>query len=131
MVGDDEKRDAAAEEVGDRRGEPGSQGGRIFKSPANRNGVVVLFEWDAEEEPREFVETIILAKRGERAHIYSYETHFLEHVEDLDARVAASIRLTKRFEPDPSGAAVQATWHVSPVDSGSWQAGNADERPTQ
>lgn len=67
------------------RAESGSQGGRLFKSPANPNEVVVLFEWESEEKAREFMEDVIPAKRSEGARIHSYEMHFLEHGEDLDA----------------------------------------------
>lgn len=85
VVGDYEKWKEIVEELGALRAEHGSRGGRIFKSPANQNEVVVLFEWDSEAEAREFMEEVVPAKRWERARIYSYEMHFLEHVEDLDA----------------------------------------------
>ena len=85
VVGDYEKWKALVEELTDRRAESGSRGGRLFRSPANLNEVVVLFEWESEEKAREFMEEVIPAKRWESAHVYSYEMHFLEHVEDLDA----------------------------------------------
>ncbi|WP_306060401.1 antibiotic biosynthesis monooxygenase [Natronococcus wangiae] len=85
VVGDYEEWKTIVEELADRRAESGSQGGQLFKSPANPNEIVVLFEWESEEKAREFMEEVIPAKQWDRARIHSYEIHFLEHVEDLDA----------------------------------------------
>lgn len=85
VVGDYDEWKAIIEDLADRRAEIGSKGGRLFRSPANPNEVVVLFEWDSEETAREFMEDVTPARRWEEARIHSYELHFLEHVEDLDA----------------------------------------------
>ena len=85
VVGDYEKWKAVVEELTDLRAEYGSQGGRLFRSPVNQNEILILFEWNSEEEAREFMEEIIPAKRWEAARIYSYEMQFLEPVEDLEA----------------------------------------------
>jgi heme-degrading monooxygenase HmoA len=85
VVGDYKKWKAVVEELEDLRAEHGSQGGRVFRSPANQNEVVVLFKWNSEEEARKFMDEVIPAKQWDSARIYSYEMQFLEHVEDLDA----------------------------------------------
>lgn len=83
-VDDYEEWKAIVEELADQRAESGSQGGHLFRSPANPNEVVILFEWESEEKAREFLEEVIPAKQWKSAGIYSYELHFLEHIEDLD-----------------------------------------------
>lgn len=85
VVGDYEEWKAIVEDLADRRAESGSLGGRLFRSPANPNEVAVLFEWESEENAREFMEGVVPAQRWESARIHSYEMYFLEHVEDLDA----------------------------------------------
>ena len=85
VVGDYETWKAIVEELADRRAESGSQGSRLFRSPGDPNEVVILCEWDSEQNAREFIDEVVPRKRWENARVYSYEVQFLEHVEDLDA----------------------------------------------
>lgn len=71
------------DEHGERRTESGSQGGELFRSTQNQNEVVILLEWDSEENARSFIESDDLRETMQDAGVQSHEVDYLEHVEDI------------------------------------------------
>jgi hypothetical protein len=77
---------AGFDEDAERRRLSGSKGGRVFRSTANPNEVVALFEWDAVERARAFAASYELRVAVEWATaVGEWSATTLEEVEQVDA----------------------------------------------